>query len=236
MDGFLRSINIRRTRQVPASGYDGGTIHARNPLARYAHRSRIRRSLILALPRLGSGRVLDYGCGSGVFVAEVLMRRPGAAIGYEPYMTERTRGLLPIYNSLSDVETHGPYQLITLFETIEHLSSGERDTFLDFARRNVAVGGSLLISAPIEIGPALIVKRRASEHQLGELLKAAFLGIPARRAEDIKTSHRGFDFRETLRTLRDTGWEPRVLGYGPLPVPTWYGNSQVYISARAPGA
>lgn len=237
----MESIDTTHRRQPRTLSYDAGTVNAHNPLARYAHRNRIRRSLELALPRLGGGRVLDYGCGPGVFVAEVLAhtRRAEAAVGYEPFMTERSRAQLPIYSTLSEIEQHGPYELITLFETIEHLSSQERSEFLDCVRKNLRAGGTLLISAPIEIGPALIMKdlnrfalrMRPSEHHLFELLRAAVLGIPARRAEDIKSSHRGFDFRKIITELRTAGWNARVLRYGPLPIPTWYGNSQVYIAA-----
>jgi SAM-dependent methyltransferase len=207
---------------------------------RYAHRDRVRRSLTFALARLGDGRLLDYGCGSGAFISKILTRRSDvAAVGYEPFMTERAEGRLPIYRTLPEIERYGPYQLITLFETIEHLSADEHGRFLEFAGRNLTATGSLLISAPIEIGPALIVKDlrrcawrlRSSEHHMFELFKAAVFGIPARRAADIKNSHRGFDFRKALAQLRMAGWEPKVLGYGPLPIPTWYGNSQVYIVA-----
>lgn len=222
------------------SSYDDETINARNPLARYAHRNRVERSVALAQPLLGTagGRLLDYGCGSGVFVAR--MSQLGAeCVGYEPHMAERNRGSLPVFSSLADIETRAPYRLITLFETIEHLTDDETGAFFEFARRSLAPGGQILISAPIEIGPALVAKDlnrfwlrgRRSEHGAVEFAKAALLGVAARRAPDVKGSHRGFDFRQSIARLRDAGWKVRVLSYGPLPIPTWYGNSQVYLTA-----
>lgn len=205
--------------------YDAQTINAANPLVRFAHRHRIRQSLALALPRMGCGKLLDYGCGSGVFLSEIILRRPGCAVGYEPIMTERTHASLPIFDTLAELELEGPYNLITLFETIEHLSDEELGLFLEFASRVLTPNGAILISAPVEIGPALIFKdlnrfalrRKGSEHRALELLRAAIFGIPARRAENLKTSHRGFDFREARNNLRDRGWATDVLSYGPLP-------------------
>jgi 2-polyprenyl-3-methyl-5-hydroxy-6-metoxy-1,4-benzoquinol methylase len=222
------------------STYDAQTINARNPIARFAHRNRIARSLSLSLPLLGDGKLLDYGCGSGVLVAALLDKRPGCAVGYEPFMTERVQGEIPIFKTHEEVERQGPFQLITLFETIEHLSSEELDTFLQFSASVLAPSGGILISGPIEIGPAVIVKDlnrfalrgKPSEHGTVELLKAALLGIPARRAENIKNSHRGFDFRKARRDLLQRGWLTDVLSYGPMPIRTWYGNSQVYLWAH----
>ena len=65
------------------------------------------------------------------------------------------------------------------------------------------------MSVPIMTGPAMLLKelsrsilfRRRSDMTASESLKAAFLGIPARRADDIKTSQRGFDWRLTRQTL-----------------------------------
>jgi hypothetical protein len=221
------------------SDYDSQTINARNPFARYSHRKRIKQSLALALPLIGDGRLLDYGCGPGVFLSKVLAHRPDSAVGYEPFMAERTQNHLPIYSTLPEIEQRGPYELITLFETIEHLSAEELSNFLNLARRNLSTSGRILISAPIEIGPALLLKDlnrfalrfHPSEHRPWELVTAGLFGIPARRAEDIKKSHRGFDFRRAIAQLRSSGWETQVLKYGPLPVPTWYGNSQVYMAA-----
>ena len=227
-------------RGAPVTSYAQQTIDSPNPVVRYAHRSRMRRSLELALTRLGSGKLLDYGCGSGVFLAEVLARHPGRAVGYEPFMAERADTGLPIHATLEPIERSGPYSVVTLFETIEHLTAPELESFLELCGRLLPTGGGILMSAPIEIGPALLVKdlnrsgwgARQSEHRLLELLGAGLLGIPARRAEDVKTSHRGFDFRRARTALSGLGWRTRALCYGPLPGLGWYGNSQVYLWAE----
>jgi hypothetical protein len=76
-----------------------------------------------------------------------------------------------------------------------------------------------------------MLHRRKPEHGLFELLGAGLFGIPARRAADIKSSHKGFDFRQAIRDVRAQGWDVSILGYGPLPIRTWYGNSQFYLWA-----
>jgi hypothetical protein len=225
---------------VNEDDYDSETVNAQNRLVRFAHRNRVKRSLTLALPRLGNGKLLDYGCGSGVFLSEIIARCPERAIGYEPFMMQRAGPDLPIFTSLAEIARLAPFSLITLFETIEHLSNDELDSFLIFATRVMNPNGGILISAPIEIGPALIFKDlnrftlrgKRSEHQPTELLRAAIFGIPAQRASDIKTSHRGFDFRQACDDLVGRGWRVDILDYGPLPIGTWYGNSQVYLWAQ----
>lgn len=222
------------------SEYDAATINSPNPLARHAHRTRVRRSLGFVRERLDAGKVLDYGCGSGVMVASLLEDKPDCAVGYEPFMEERCQPDLPIYKTFDEVRDQGPFATVTLFETIEHLSDGECDEFLAACESVLADDGQLLISGPIEIGPALFLKEanrfwlrmKWSEHGPIEFLQASLFGVPARRAENIKTSHRGFDFRRAMRYLKEKGWESEVLAYSPLPIGTWYGNSQVFFRAR----
>lgn len=217
--------------------YDRQTVNSPNPLARYAHRSRIRKSIELALSKLSQGRVLDYGCGSGVFVEAMLAARPGSAVGYEPFMTERVDRALPIYSRIEDIDGMGPFALVTLFETIEHLSDDETARFLTTCQRVLSVDGGVLVSGPIEIGPALIAKEfnrsilrlQRPDYRLAEFVKASVFGVPARRAQNIKVSHKGFDFRRAIGFLREAGWTVDVLQYGPLPIGTWYGNSQFYL-------
>jgi 2-polyprenyl-3-methyl-5-hydroxy-6-metoxy-1,4-benzoquinol methylase len=217
--------------------YDKQTINSPNPLARYSHRSRFKKSVQLALSKLQDGRVLDYGCGSGVFVHEMLALRQNCAVGYEPYMTERTSSALPIYSRIEDLESMGPFSLVTLFETIEHLCEEEATGFLSTSAKLLSSSGGILISGPIEIGPALLAKEfnrsilrfQLPDYGLMEFAKASLIGIAATRAQNIKTSHKGFDFRQAIRFFRESGWAVEVLEFGPLPIGTWYGNSQFYL-------
>jgi hypothetical protein len=220
--------------------YDRQTIDSPNPIARYAHRSRIRKSLRIALSKLSTPsrqRVLDYGCGSGVFISELNTVRPDCAVGYEPFMADRTSPALPIYSRIEDIESMGPFSLVTLFETIEHLSEEETTRFLGTCDKLLTKAGGVLLSGPVEIGPALFAKEfnrsirhfQAPDYGVLEFLKASLLGVPGRRADDIKTSHKGFDFRRAVAFMRRSGWRVDIHSFGPLPIGTWYGNSQVYL-------
>jgi hypothetical protein len=220
--------------------YDNETIYSRNPVARFAHQQRVRKSLKIALRQHNGGAILDYGCGSGAFISNFNSIHPGLAFGYEPFMEERHRDDLPIFKTIEETCEHGPFSLVTIFETIEHLSDDELSDFLDTCSRSLMPSGKILVSAPIEIGPALLIKEfnrfwrrgKSSEHATNELLAASFLGKSASRAGCIKSSHRGFDFRRAIKFLNDRGWRTTILAYSPLPIGTWYGNSQVFFIAE----
>jgi len=222
--------------------YADQTIDSPNPFARYAHRGRLQRALNLALPRIGTSKLLDYGCGSGAFIAELRALKKDA-VGYEPFMNERSAPGLPIYSNIDEVSSLGPYGLITLFETIEHLENRQIDEFLATCRKLLSGSGTVLLSAPIEIGPGLLLKEfnrymrqpRHSRHcgySWSELLKASLFGIAPEREPGILSNHKGFDFRQVIRCLESRGWCTEILVCSPLPIGMWYGNSQVFFSAR----
>lgn len=225
------------------SNYDARTINSRNPLARYAHRTRVKKSVGFASAHIARGKILDYGCGSGVFVNEMNKLQDGVAFGYEPFMAERTKTGLPIYREFEDLKPFGPFATVTLFETLEHLSDTELDEFLQRAADALQPDGQILISAPIEIGPALFLKEfnrfilrmKKPEHGFGEFMKASLIGRPAARAANIKTSHKGFDFRAASRKIEARGWKISILGFSPIPLIGWYGNSQVFLLANRQG-
>ena len=65
--------------------YDDRTINSPDFFARYAHRNRLKKCLKKVVPRLDLGKVLDYGCGTGVFLSELLKIKPDCVIGYEAF-------------------------------------------------------------------------------------------------------------------------------------------------------
>lgn len=217
--------------------YDRQTLNTPNPIARYAHRNRLARVKSIVTSQTDVHKVLDYGCGPGAFVKAIQGINGIEAIGYEPFMKERIDSDSPVFEDISSIEAAGPFDLITIFETVEHLDERELLDFLRLADKLLTEKGRILFSAPIEIGPALFMKelnrcilhKRLPEYSVVELFLSSFLGVAAKRAENIKVSHKGFDFRQTIRFLEEQYGPVTIISYGPLPIGTWYGNSQVYF-------
>lgn len=222
--------------------YDSETINSPNPLARLSHRSRIRKGYNIVLSRLSEGRLLDYGCGTGVLLNQIKQSQEkygGECYGYEPYLKERCAENLSIFSDYDEIARLAPFATITVFEVFEHLQWKDISIALNRFKSILKKDGKVYISVPIEAGPALILKelnRKRIEgkfqYKFFEFIGAAFFGISGFREDpDFDyMSHKGFNFKHLIRFFKSRGWKVSVLGYGPLPIPTWYGNSQVFLS------
>jgi 2-polyprenyl-3-methyl-5-hydroxy-6-metoxy-1,4-benzoquinol methylase len=96
------------------------------------------------------GRLLDVGCGPGVFL-EVARERGWRVEGLEfnAWCVNRVRGLgIPVFDSpLEQAElAPGAYQCVTLWTVLEHIV--EPRSFLESIRRLVAPDGVILILVP----------------------------------------------------------------------------------------
>jgi len=221
--------------------YDNETINSTNFFARYAHRKRIGKCLKLVGPRLELGKILDYGCGSGVFVSKLNKIKSDFIYGYEPFMTERYENDLPIYEKFDDIIKFGPYKTITIFEVLEHLQWTELAKILLQCDEILSPGGIIIISVPIEIGPAILLKEinrfritKKWGYNFFEFIGSFIFGVRGwRNNPDYDyMEHKGFDFRELIRFIESKGWMVKIAGYGPLPIKYWYGNSQVYMMVK----
>ena len=73
--------------------YEKQTVDSPNPIARFAHRARLKRSKRLLMSLLGESAVLlDYGCGQGRFLhdiaSDIKVQKPGVVLlGYDPYQS-----------------------------------------------------------------------------------------------------------------------------------------------------
>ncbi|WP_157681287.1 class I SAM-dependent methyltransferase [Mycobacterium sp. JS623] len=228
-----------------AVSYEKQTVANPNPIARFAHRERMKKSVGFVKPYLtGSATLSDYGCGPGLFLhnlaAEIKASQPDVKLlGYDPYMPAQYDDFEVVADSASIGDSS--VSILTAFEVCEHLTAPETEEFIEFATRVLRPDGKLLISVPIEMGPILLLKegsrailhRRKPATPLAELLRAAFLGRPATRATDIKSSHRGYDWRVTAKRFSDSFRTERV-EFSPLPIKKWFLQSQVFMLFGTP--
>lgn len=218
--------------------YDRQTINSPNPIARFAHRARMARSLNMAsqlLPQGGS--IVDFGAGTGFFLSALGDRRPDIRLqAVEPYMAASTDSRIAYSPALS---TFAPksVDLITALETCEHLTDDELRAFIADARAALATNGKLIVSVPIMVGLSLPVKelnrallfRRLSDYSPSEMTRATFGGA-VERPENRLPTHKGFDFR-WLRSQLERSFTIERLTYSPLPLP-WWANSQAFFICR----
>jgi SAM-dependent methyltransferase len=219
--------------------YRQQTLDTRNPIARFAHRQRYAHSLEhVARSVRDTGVVLDYGCGDGAFLNALAEMRPDLTLyGFDP----ESNHVPDRYTLIDDVDlvADGSVDLVCCYETLEHLYDKEIAQFVGQTLRVLGDGGEVSISVPVIGGPTLLLKevnrmvmfRRRTDYSAGELLRAAFLGKAAARPDDIRVTHKGFDFRALVARLDD---DMVVVDRGLTPFPRlpWWANSQVFLRLR----
>jgi SAM-dependent methyltransferase len=217
----------------------------------------------LAAPARG-GRLLDYGCGDGTFIAlthGTFSRAVGADVDAAQIADCRQRlGSLAqvefvLTTALLSPDHTRAYDLVTCMETLEHCLDAERERVIGELARLCASGGRIVISVPIEIGPALAGKQlfralaawrghgdyhHRETYTLRELAAAVLgrrrLARPVYRADTPLgpveyCGHKGFDWRLLERDLRRTLRVERRL-FTPMPLLKGVLNSQVWFVCR----
>jgi SAM-dependent methyltransferase len=184
---------------VQAGHYAQKQLLSRSGLVRWTHGSRFRTGRELAAPCAG-GRLLDYGCGDGTFLALVQDLFPGA-VGADIALDQvedcrRRFASLPGMSFLETVDLIGPahtnrYDIVVCMEVLEHCPDDIQPAVLDQIANLTVPGGTLIVSVPIEIGPPLVAKQCAralvalgglseyasrERYQVGELTRMVFAG------------------------------------------------------------
>ena len=124
----------------------------RNIFRRYDRRYGMMKRLRAIEKRQNSGRLLDVGCGSGVFLSEVERSNKWEAMGIEPNeeaandaRLNLTSPILPKRFSETKFENES-FDVITLWNVIEHLDKPVSD--LKHAYRLLRANGWLIFSMP----------------------------------------------------------------------------------------
>lgn len=151
---------------VQAGHYAQKQIFSRSALIAWSHRSRFRLAREIVRPYAGR-RLLDYGCGDGTFLAQVVDLFPRAVgADIDPRQNQDCRERFAefreitfrLIDDLEYPEHSGAYDVVTCMEVLEHCVPDRTERVINDLRRLVAPGGIALISVPIEIGPTLIGK------------------------------------------------------------------------------
>lgn len=247
-----------------ASGnYARKQIYCPSAVVAWSHGSRFSLAARLAGAAKG-GRLLDYGCGDGTFIAlthGTFAEAIGADIDAAQLDECRRRfeGLDRIefvHTRDLDRPAHAQaYDVVTCMEVLEHCTDPERVRVLDHLGRLVVRGGLVVISVPIEIGPALVGKqlfraiaafrghgdyRHRETYSARELAAAAFARPNLVRARYTVTTpegplsycgHKGFDWRVLEREIEARyAVEQRL--FTPMPMLGRVLNSQVWFVCR----
>jgi len=131
----------------------------------WTHRARF--EVGLGLIGAAPGRLLDYGCGDGTFLAMAADRLElgwGADIAAEQVDEARRRlaGFTNLHFStiaeLSAPSHASTYDVVTCMETLEHCTDDVVQIVLGDLARLVKPGGRVVISVPIETGPTFLLK------------------------------------------------------------------------------
>ena len=161
--------------------FEEQTVNSGNPLARFAHRSRMSMSIGLVSKHCAQrGTVLDFGAGPGLFLHSLGEARPDVTlVGFDMF-TKPAYPEVKYAESLSAVKSRS-VDVLTAFEICEHLYDHELDALLRDAARILKPNGAFVISVPIMYGLAVgpkvsnwMIRSRSlkSEYSPAELLKA----------------------------------------------------------------
>ncbi|WP_250508973.1 methyltransferase domain-containing protein [Caballeronia sp. GACF4] len=219
--------------------YEEQTVKSGNPLARYAHRTRMNMAIDMVTGLCAKrGTVVDFGAGPGLFLHTLGEARPDVTlVGHDPYMAP-TFPEVKYAESLNNV-TPQSVDVLTAFEVCEHLYDNELAMLLDDAARILKPSGALVISVPIMYGLAIapkvsnwMLRSRSfkSEYTPSEVLKS-MVGMSVSRPINPRITHKGFDFRE-LRDLVSVGFDIDAVHMSPVPHMPWWLSSQYFMICR----
>jgi 2-polyprenyl-3-methyl-5-hydroxy-6-metoxy-1,4-benzoquinol methylase len=227
--------------------YQDRTIDSPSRLRRFSHRKRFQIATELVGP-LVYEQILDYGTGDGYFLRQLATANPDAQIvGYEPNGVEVSECYQDVRNVhvVSTVRQFSPgsFNKISCLEVMEHLLEEDLDDVLADMRRLLCSSGRVIISVPIEIRGAALVKyavRAVLGHlEPGMTISSTFrcaLGMKVERHREATCyGHKGFDYRKLEEKIKSSGFSIESRVFSPVPALRGVLNSQVFYRLKTNG-
>ncbi|HXG55010.1 MAG TPA: class I SAM-dependent methyltransferase [Vicinamibacterales bacterium] len=248
---------------IASGDYARKQIYCPSRVVAWSHGSRFQLAASLAEARRG-GVLLDYGCGDGTFIAlthGTFSRAVGADVDRDQLaecrrrMGDLERVEFVETTTLADESHAHAFDLVTCMEVLEHCTDSERVRVVEELGRLCATDGQIVVSVPIEVGPALLGKQlfraiaawrgqgdyqHRETYSPGELMAAVCGRRDLARAEYVVETpsgpsrycgHKGFDWRILEAELRTRFIVDRRM-FTPIPALGALMNSQVWFVCR----
>jgi cyclopropane fatty-acyl-phospholipid synthase-like methyltransferase len=220
--------------------YADSTYNSKNPLKRFSHRMRFKKSLNL-IPLDNNIRLLDFGCGDGLFLNRLNIKlNGGGVIGYEPYMSPISGNSVVILQDWTEVKQKAPFDCITCFEVLEHFSPNKQREVLQEMHSILTGNGLLIISVPIEKGfPSVvknIIRRLKYKDKVTYSIKnivTSFYGkpLPEFRQDNKHLNHLGFYYHD-LEAILLQYFDIIEKCFSPFPFFGYNVNSQIFFKLK----
>jgi len=260
------SVTTTTSHLLEQGHYARKQLFSKNAIVAWSHRRRFALARELAAVAAG-GALLDYGCGDGTFIAlahDLFRESTGTDVDVEQ-LRDCGRRLSAVpdvrfasLDQLRHPDCDGRYDAVVCMEVLEHCPSDLQPHVLADLARFVRSHGVVIISVPIEIGPALAVKQavraaaaatglaeydsreryRISEfmrmllaRDTSQIERHATITINAHGDSVRYHGHKGFNWRMLARVIESTFVIERRL-YSPVPFTGPWLNSQVWFVCR----
>jgi SAM-dependent methyltransferase len=248
---------------IAAGHYARKQLCSPSTLVSWSHTRRFETARRLVAAHAGA-RLLDYGCGDGTFLASVHDLFPDAVgvdvdEGQIADCADRFRPLprLSFRTTDSLKAAASAFDVVVCMEVLEHCPEDVQEEVLGEIRRVAASGARLVVSVPLETGPALLAKQTVraiaaargldqytarERYSVSELAAALFAGptTALNRTETVAsgggrvfryTGQKGFNWRRLQRLVESHVLIERRL-FSPMPVLGPWINSQVWFVCR----
>lgn len=208
-----------QTNSCSEEAYDSYTFNSKNPLARFAHRTRYKKGLE-AITHQKDFRLLDMGCGDGRFLHHLSQTKQSKhLIGFEPFFESNLFEKITIYNTWEAIKKYtkemGLFDYVVCFEVLEHLNEEKQKELFQRVSEVLKPNGKFIISVPVEKGFPSLVKniRRATTNGQPHIyciknILASFFGFKTfwmkeHRKQKEQLSHLGFFFHDLEQLFKE---------------------------------
>ncbi len=165
MSSFLRQLSPEQEQLLNTGHYFSKQVRSKNVLMRFSHLGRYQKALDITR-QYSPSKILDYGCGDATYLILNLHSCKSiygldmdkkAVVANRQRLHKNPHCHFYYLNEIDQIKEK--FDLITCMEVLEHCTEEATDEILSRLENLMNDEGRLVVSVPIETGPALLIKQ-----------------------------------------------------------------------------